>query len=122
MERYSICKNPSCRFVLDRRVKGESLEISQYLKKCPACGAGWSSACPFCNRALTINFVGGLLTPRVAGTGCLRKQRPPRLTALDDGSSISQPFARIAHANVYRLSDKRFSHASNLTMHCFVQN
>jgi hypothetical protein len=60
MNRFSICKNPRCRFVLDRGVNGESLENPQFLKKCPVCGSGWSSTCPSCNGALTITFVGGL--------------------------------------------------------------
>jgi hypothetical protein len=57
MDRFSICKNPRCRFVLDRRVLVELQKNPQSLSKCPACGDPWSSTCPFCGRALTINFV-----------------------------------------------------------------
>ena len=60
MERFSICKNPRCRFVLDRRVLGELQKNPPSLSSCPACGDAWSSKCPFCDRDLTINFVGGL--------------------------------------------------------------
>jgi hypothetical protein len=60
MELFSICKNPRCRFVLDRRVLVEMQENPQSLSNCPVCGGAWSSSCPFCGRALTINFVSGL--------------------------------------------------------------
>jgi hypothetical protein len=60
MDRFSICKNPRCRFVLDRRVLVELQENPQSLSNCPACGGAWSSTCPSCNRPLTINFVHGL--------------------------------------------------------------
>jgi len=60
MELFSICKNPRCRFVLDRRVLVELQESPQSLSKCPVCGGDWSSSCPFCGRTLTINFVSGL--------------------------------------------------------------
>jgi hypothetical protein len=60
MERFSVCKNPQCRFVLDRGGSRDSAENQQFLKECPACGSGWSSACPFCNQSLDISFVAGL--------------------------------------------------------------
>ena len=61
MERYLICENPNCRFVLDRRINGKSLDGAQLLlKRCPACGGGWSSTCPTCSLELAIKLVGGL--------------------------------------------------------------
>jgi hypothetical protein len=61
MDHYLLCKNPSCRFVLDRRVNGKSLDDSRFiLKRCPACGGAWSSKCPFCSRPLSVNFADGL--------------------------------------------------------------
>ncbi len=61
MDHYLICENPSCRFVLDRRVNGRSLAGPQpILNRCPSCRSEWSSRCPFCSHALTIKFVHGL--------------------------------------------------------------
>jgi hypothetical protein len=60
MDLFSICKNPRCRFVLDRRVLVELREDPQSLSNCPVCGDDWSSSCPFCGQALTVNFVDGL--------------------------------------------------------------
>lgn len=68
MNHYLICKNPSCRFVLDLRVNGKSLDsLHLILKKCPDCGGAWTSACPFCSQPLMINFVEGL--PQAACCG-----------------------------------------------------
>lgn len=61
MERYSICENPKCHFVLDRRINGKSLDGAQLiLKKCPTCGGDWSSTCPSCRLTLAVKLVGGL--------------------------------------------------------------
>jgi hypothetical protein len=61
MERFLICNNPSCRFVLDHRVNGKSVNGAQLiLKKCPACGGAWSSTCPSCAQALSVKMVGEL--------------------------------------------------------------
>jgi len=61
MERFLICNNPKCHFVLDRRINGKSLDGAQLiLKKCPACGSDWSSTCPSCNQALAVKLVAGL--------------------------------------------------------------
>lgn len=61
MERFLICSNHECRFVLDRRINGKSLDGAHLiLKKCPACGGSWSSTCPSCTQALAIRLVGGL--------------------------------------------------------------
>jgi hypothetical protein len=73
MDSSLICENPACRFVLDGRVRGKSAEgLQSVVRNCPACGHGWSSLCPFCERVLTVRFVGGL--PRSACCG--RKLRP----------------------------------------------
>lgn len=61
MERFLICNNPGCRFVLDRRVNGKSVDGAQLiLKKCPACDGAWSSTCPSCTHALAVKLVAGL--------------------------------------------------------------
>ncbi len=61
MERFLVCDNPKCRFVLDRRINGKFVDGAHLiLKKCPACGGGWSSTCPSCTQALAVKLVGGL--------------------------------------------------------------
>jgi hypothetical protein len=61
MERFLVCNNPSCHFVLDRRVNGKSLDGAQLiLKKCPACGGDWSATCPSCAQSLAVKVVAGL--------------------------------------------------------------
>jgi hypothetical protein len=61
MNHFLVCENSECRFILDRRVNGESLDgVRKILKECPACGGSWSSSCPFCGRALTVSFVNEL--------------------------------------------------------------
>lgn len=62
MDHLLICENPSCRFVLDRRINGKLLGNPQLiLKKCPACRGEWSSICPFCGQSLTVKLINGLL-------------------------------------------------------------
>ena len=62
MQRYSICNNPSCRFVLDRHVNGQSTDDAQLiLKKCPDCGGTWSTSCPSCAQTLSVRLLDGLL-------------------------------------------------------------
>jgi hypothetical protein len=61
MNHFLVCENPSCRFILDRRINGEALDgVRGIINQCPECGNDWSSSCPFCDQALTINFVNGL--------------------------------------------------------------
>jgi hypothetical protein len=73
MDSSLICENPACRFVLDGRVRGKSVEeLQSVVRNCPACGHGWATACPFCEHVLTVRFVRGL--PRTACCG--RKLRP----------------------------------------------
>jgi hypothetical protein len=61
MNHFLVCENPGCRFILDRRVNGESLDgVRKILKECPGCGSDWSSSCPFCEQTLTVSFVAGL--------------------------------------------------------------
>jgi hypothetical protein len=61
MERFMVCDNPGCRFILDRRINGKSRDGAQLvLKKCPACGGDWSAACPSCNQPLATKLVAGL--------------------------------------------------------------
>ena len=61
MERFLICKNSKCRFVLDRRINGKSLDGAHLLlMECPACGGAWSTTCPSCAQALAVKMVDGL--------------------------------------------------------------
>jgi hypothetical protein len=61
MERFLVCKNPKCHFVLDRRINGKSPDGAHLiLKKCPACGGEWSSTCPSCAQPLDMKLVRGL--------------------------------------------------------------
>ena len=61
MERFLICSNPKCHFVLDRRINGKSLDGAQLiLKRCPARGGEWSSTCLSCTQALAVKFMDGL--------------------------------------------------------------
>jgi ssDNA-binding Zn-finger/Zn-ribbon topoisomerase 1 len=77
MDHFSICRNPKCRFVLDRRVNGKSLEDPLLiLKKCPACGGGWSSTCPFCGQALTLKLI-----DRHLHSSCCGQRLQPRARA-----------------------------------------
>jgi hypothetical protein len=61
MNTHLICNNPGCRFILDRRIDGESLDgVGKIVKECPECGSNWSSLCPFCERPLGATFVNEL--------------------------------------------------------------
>ena len=61
MNHFLVCENPSCRFILDRRINGESLDgVRKILKQCPECGSDWSSSCPFCDQTLSVSFIGGI--------------------------------------------------------------
>jgi hypothetical protein len=66
MNHFLVCENPGCRFILDRRVNGESLDgVRKTLKGCPECGSDWSSSCPFCDQPLSVSFIDG-----VPGSAC----------------------------------------------------
>ena len=58
MERYLICENPRCRFVLDLgelRLNGAvPPRLKPLLSKCPDCGRPWSGKCPFCVQPLEV--------------------------------------------------------------------
>jgi hypothetical protein len=61
MERFLVCDNSKCRFILDNRINGRGSDRSQFmLKHCPECGGNWSSSCPSCSREIALKFVGGL--------------------------------------------------------------
>mgnify|MGYP001411275470 CR=1 FL=1 len=61
MDRFLICENRKCRFILDRRVNGTSLDgVHRILRKCPDCGHAWSSRCPFCSQSIEMKFVAGI--------------------------------------------------------------
>jgi hypothetical protein len=60
MDHFLICKNPSCRFVLDLRLNGKLLDsVHLVLKNCPACGGAWTSQCPFCSQPIAVSFADG---------------------------------------------------------------
>jgi hypothetical protein len=62
MDRFLICENSRCRFLLDRRINGRSQGAVQHiLKKCPSCGSSWSLTCPSCGQALAVKSVQGQL-------------------------------------------------------------
>jgi predicted amidophosphoribosyltransferase len=86
MQCFLICKNPGCRFILDRRVNGTSLDgVQKILKTCPACGDDWSSSCPYCNQPLTVSFVDGL----PCSACCGHKLRAETLAAQANRTGIS---------------------------------
>ena len=61
MNHFLVCENPECRFIIDRRVNGESLDgLRRILKECPACKSEWSSSCPNCSQSLTVSFIDGV--------------------------------------------------------------
>jgi predicted amidophosphoribosyltransferase len=61
MNSFLICENAQCRFLLDRRLNGRSLDgVRKIVKNCPDCGADWSSTCPTCGQALAVRMTGGL--------------------------------------------------------------
>lgn len=52
-----ICENPSCRFLIDLRENGKTMERSSLvIDFCPECGSGWSDRCPFCSEPLDAIF------------------------------------------------------------------
>ena len=94
MERFVICNNASCHFVLDRRVNGKSPDGAQLiLRKCPACGGDWSSICPSCAKSLAVKLVAGLPhsvccnRKQVANVRAAEFPRSSSLTAPDLGRS-----------------------------------
>jgi hypothetical protein len=65
MSSFLICTNAACRFLLDRRLNGRSMDgVRKILQHCPDCGGDWSSACPSCGQALAVKITNGL--PRSA--------------------------------------------------------
>ncbi len=67
MERFLICKNPLCRFVIDLRTKeNQVVQLSDLIiSQCPDCGREWSSRCPFCLQALDVTWrVSSLALPQ----------------------------------------------------------
>jgi hypothetical protein len=62
-----ICKNPRCRFILDRRIDGKSLDNARVLKKCPAGAGDWTSICPCCGQALAVKLIDELPYPSFCG-------------------------------------------------------
>jgi predicted amidophosphoribosyltransferase len=61
MSSFMICTNASCRFLLDRRLNGRSMDgVRKIVKTCPDCGGDWSSTCPGCGQALAVKITNGL--------------------------------------------------------------
>ena len=48
MNRFLVCDNPSCRFLLDLRIDGMSIRRSHFVV------ANWSSLCPSCGQLLAV--------------------------------------------------------------------
>jgi hypothetical protein len=70
MESFLICENPRCRMVLDLRENGHVLPRSEIIvNECPECSSPWSSACPFCNKPLEVDWRDG----RPSCSGCRQK-------------------------------------------------
>lgn len=68
-----ICKNPSCRFVLDLREGGRTTPRSSLIINCcPDCASDWLDYCPFCSAHLDISWEEEL--PHCAA--CHRSFRP----------------------------------------------
>ena len=64
MNQFLICENAKCRFLLDRRLNGRSMDgVRTIVKNCPDCGGGWSSTCPTCGQALAVKVTGGQAHP-----------------------------------------------------------
>jgi len=60
MNRFLVCSNAKCCFLLDRRINGSSADgLQQVLTKCPDCGSQFSSTCPSCGEALAVRSVAG---------------------------------------------------------------
>ena len=57
-DRFLICENSRCRFVLDLFAEGKMLSRrSLHLSNCPECGATWSLQCPFCSHTLEVTWI-----------------------------------------------------------------
>jgi len=90
MERYFICNNPKCRFVLDRRINAKSPHDARLvLKNCPACGGSWSSTCPTCHGYLAVRMVGGLPHVACCNRNPNANRDPLRLQFANSDSSVS---------------------------------
>ena len=64
MARFLICDNPKCRYLMDLRVNGRTLNGTQFIvKKCPECGGNWSKTCPSCGQPLAVKMHAGLPYP-----------------------------------------------------------
>jgi hypothetical protein len=88
MARFLICINAKCRFVLDRRMNGSSLDgVQKILRSCPACNADWSSLCPSCDRTLDVTFVAG----RPVSACCRHSLRPEAEVVGTSASRASIP-------------------------------
>lgn len=61
MDRYLVCDNPKCRYILDGRINGKTFGKPQLIvKKCPECGGNWSAVCPSCSQPLQVRLVAGM--------------------------------------------------------------
>ena len=68
MENFLICDNRECRFILDQRLNGESVDGGlRILRKCPECGSTLSSKCSVCSKELAVKFVAGVPRSQCCG-------------------------------------------------------
>ena len=96
MERFLVCNNPKCHFVLDRHIDGKpSYGAQLILKKCPDCGGDWSATCPACEHPLAVKLVGGLLR-----SVCCERSRATnaRAAELTDASCQPRPNLNVSSA------------------------
>ena len=85
MERFLVCNNPKCHFVLDRHIDGKpSYGAQLILKKCPAC-----------EHPLAVKLVGGLLR-----SVCCERSRATnaRAAELTDASCQPRPNLNVSSA------------------------
>jgi hypothetical protein len=55
LEKYLICENPQCRFVISLRENNRFVQRSELiLSACPECNSRWSGHCPFCFQTLEV--------------------------------------------------------------------
>lgn len=70
MNRVAMCENQGCRFILDLRLDGTTMDgVQKIVTKCPECGSGWTSVCPYCSDSLSVKLVKGRLLTACCGRG-----------------------------------------------------
>ena len=61
MNRYLICENAACYFVLEvSSQERQAIRRQPILTACPECGSNFGATCPFSGRLLLVQWLGGL--------------------------------------------------------------